>query len=192
MLIFDAHLDLAMNALEWNRDLTKPTAEIRRREQGQSDKPDRGRGTVSLTEMRRGGIGLCVATQIARYVHPGNPLPGWHSPEIAWAQTQGQLAWYRAMETAGEMVQITDAAGLRRHIDLWTDNPPSKTPGKRRSATSLASKARIRFSRRGIWSKHMRPACGLLARPTTVPALTRMARIRPAVWGRAAGSCWQK
>ena len=130
MLIFDAHLDLAMNALEWNRDLTKPTAEIRRREQGQSDKPDRGRGTVSLTEMRRGGIGLCVATQIARYVHPGNPLPGWHSPEIAWAQTQGQLAWYRAMETAGEMVQITDAAGLRRHIDLWTDNPPSKTPGK--------------------------------------------------------------
>jgi membrane dipeptidase len=129
MLIFDAHLDLAMNALEWNRDLTKTTAEIRRREQGQTDKPDRGRGTVSLTEMRRGGIGLCVATQIARYVHPGNPLPGWHSPEIAWAQTQGQLAWYRAMEAAGEMVQIADAAGLRRHVALWTDNPSSKRLG---------------------------------------------------------------
>ena len=28
-LIFDAHLDLAMNALEWNRDLTRPLAEIR-------------------------------------------------------------------------------------------------------------------------------------------------------------------
>ncbi len=28
-LLFDAHLDLAMNALDWNRDLTRPLAEIR-------------------------------------------------------------------------------------------------------------------------------------------------------------------
>src|SRR5262245_51060007 len=95
MLIFAAHLDLRMNALEWNRDLTRGIDEIRAREQGRTDKPDRGRGTVSLSEMRRGGVGLCVATLIARYVKPGNPLPGFHSPEIAWAHTQGQLAWYR-------------------------------------------------------------------------------------------------
>ena len=66
MLIFDAHLDLAMNALEWNRDLTRPLAEIRAREAGRTDRPDRGRGTVSFGELRRGGIGLVVATQIAR------------------------------------------------------------------------------------------------------------------------------
>jgi membrane dipeptidase len=122
MLIFDAHLDLAMNALEWNRDLTRPIEEIRRREQGRTDKPDRGNGTVSLPEMRRGGVGLCVATMIARYVKPGNRLPGWHSPEQAWAQTQGQLAWYRAMEEAGEMVQIADVAGLARHVALWASS----------------------------------------------------------------------
>src|SRR2546421_7077263 len=121
MFILDAHLDLAMNALEWNRDLTQPVSEIRRREQGLTDKPDRGKGTVSLPELRRGGIGLCVATQIARYVKPGNPLPGWHSPEQAWAQTQGQLSWYRAMEERGEMVQIKDVAGLDRHLRLWTE-----------------------------------------------------------------------
>src|SRR6266581_966855 len=119
MLIFDAHLDLSMNALEWNRDLTRPIFEIRQREKGLTDKQDRGKGTVSFSEMRRGGIGLCVATQIARYVKPGNPLSGWHSPEQAWAQTQGQLAWYRAMEEAGEMVQIQDAASLARHLQLW-------------------------------------------------------------------------
>ncbi len=128
MLLFDAHLDLSMNALEWNRDLTQSVAEIRRRETGRTDKIDRARGTVALPDMRRGKIGLCVATQIGRYVGPGNPLPGWHSPEIAWAQTQGQLAWYRAMEEAGEMVQIVDAAGLRRHVDLWTNNPPPNAP----------------------------------------------------------------
>jgi membrane dipeptidase len=119
MLIFDAHLDLAMNALEWNRDLRRPLDEIRQREKGLTDKPDRGNATVSLPEMRRGGIGLCVATQIARYVKPGNPLPGWHSQEQAWAQTQGQLAWYRAMRGDGQIVQIKDAVGLGRHLQLW-------------------------------------------------------------------------
>ena len=72
---------------------------------------------------------MVVATQIARYVAPGNPLPGWHSPEQAWAQTQGQLAWYKAMEEAGEMIQINDIASLEKHLALWTnessnDNKP--------------------------------------------------------------------
>src|ERR1700729_1577987 len=101
-LIIDAHLDLSMNALEWNRDLRLPVEDIRLREKGMTDKPDRGKGTVSLPALRKGNIGLVVATQIARYVTPGNKLPGWHSSQQAWAQTQGQLAWYKAMEDAGE------------------------------------------------------------------------------------------
>jgi len=128
MFLIDGHLDLSMNALEWNRDLTRPLAEVRRREQGKTDKVDRGRGVCTLPEMRRGQIGLCIATQIARYVAPENPLPGWHAPEIAWAQTQGQLAWYRAMEDRGEMVQITNRAALARHVALWQDNPPASAP----------------------------------------------------------------
>src|SRR5580698_7479720 len=110
MFIVDAHLDLSMNALEWNRDLTQPIAAINEREVGLTDKPDRGKGVVSLPTLREGNIGLVVATQIARYVAPNNHLPGWHSPEQAWAQTQGQLAWYKAMESAGEMVMIKDLA----------------------------------------------------------------------------------
>ena len=115
MFIIDAHLDLTMNALEWNRDLTLPVIAIRDREQGLTDKPDRGKGTVSFPELRRGDVGLVVATQIARYVTPENPLPGWHSPWQAWAQTQGQLAWYKAMEEAGEMVMIKDLPALEKH-----------------------------------------------------------------------------
>ena len=67
MLIFDAHLDLAMNALEWNRDLTNTVEEIRRMEKGMNDKPDRGKNTVSLDALRNGNIAICVATQIARF-----------------------------------------------------------------------------------------------------------------------------
>ncbi|RQP19238.1 MAG: peptidase M19 [Parapedobacter sp.] len=121
MLLIDAHLDLAMNALEWNRDLKKPVQAIRQREAGLNDKPDRGKGTVSLPDLRRGEIGLVVATQIARYVEPGSTLSGWNSPEQAWAQTQGQLAWYRAMEEAGEMVQITGCTALEKHLAQWND-----------------------------------------------------------------------
>lgn len=121
MFIIDAHLDLSMNALEWNRDLQLPVSEINTREQHLTDKPDRGKAVVSLPELRKGGIGLVVATQIARYVAQDNPLPGWHSPEQAWAQTGGQLAWYNAMEEAGEMVQINNLESLNRHMGLWQD-----------------------------------------------------------------------
>src|SRR5215510_1100991 len=119
MFIVDAHLDLAMNAMEWNRDLRESIDEIRNREKGMTDKPDRGNATVCLPELRKGNIGLVVATQIARYVAPGSALPGWNSPEQAWAQTQAQLAWYKAMEDEGEMIMIGDKEALERHVSLW-------------------------------------------------------------------------
>jgi membrane dipeptidase len=126
MFTIDAHLDLSMNALEWNRDLRRPVSEINEREKDLTDKPDRGKGTVSLPELRKGNIGLVVATQIGRYVAPDNHLPGWHSPEQAWAQTQGQLAWYKAMEEDGEMVQVNDLLSLERHIELWKYGQPNQ------------------------------------------------------------------
>ena len=68
MFTIDAHLDLSMNAIDWNRDLREPVMAIREREKEMTDKHDRGKGTVSLPALRRGNIGLVVATQIARYV----------------------------------------------------------------------------------------------------------------------------
>jgi membrane dipeptidase len=122
MFIIDAHLDLAMNAMEWNRDLKLSVSQIREREKGLSDKPDREKNTVSLPALREGKIGLVVATQIARYVRKGSTLPGWHSPEQAWAQSQAQLSWYRAMVDQGEMMQVTEKSSLEKQIQLWTDD----------------------------------------------------------------------
>ncbi len=129
-LIIDAHLDLAMNAIEWNRDLSQPLAHIRQREMHLKDKPDRGKGTVCLPELRKGRIGLVVATQLSRYTPPGSSLPGWHSPQQAWAMTQAQLAWYREMEALGEMVQIKNGPELESHLQLWntTSLPDEKKP----------------------------------------------------------------
>lgn len=118
-LIVDGHLDLAMNAIEWNRDLTQDIEQIRKLESGMTDKPDRGKGTVSFPAMRHGRVAVCVATQIARYVKPGSHLSGWHSPSQAWAMTQAQLAWYKSMEDAGEMVQLTGRKQLEDHLVQW-------------------------------------------------------------------------
>src|ERR1700733_2182507 len=122
MFIMDAHLDLAMNAMEWNRDLKQTVEHLRDREKGLVDKPDRERNVVSLPALRDGKIGLVVATQIARYVRKGSPLPGWHSPEQAWAQSQAQLAWYGTMVEEGEMVQITDKSTLEKQVKRWTND----------------------------------------------------------------------
>jgi len=126
MFTIDAHLDLSMNALEWNRDLRQPIKDIRAREKGMTDKPDRGNNVVCFEELKKGNIGLVVATQIARYVAPDNPLPGWNSPQQAWAQTQGQLAWYSQMEDEGQLVQINSLDKLEKHLGLWLDNTPNE------------------------------------------------------------------
>jgi membrane dipeptidase len=129
MFTIDAHLDLAMNAMEWNRDLRKPVNEIREREKDLKDKPDRGNNVVSFDELRKGDVGIVVATQIARYVAPGSKLPGWNSPQQAWAQTQAQLAWYKTMEEDGQLTPITDLASLEKQIKFWGDgNSKEKKP----------------------------------------------------------------
>ena len=130
-LIVDAHLDLSMNALEWNRDLRWSIEEIRDSEAGMHDKPGRGNGTVSFDALRKGNVGLIFATQIARFTKKNNTLPGasWNSPHQAWAQTQGQLAWYKAMEHEGELNSITDLNSLNDHLKNWGKEVEKKPLG---------------------------------------------------------------
>ena len=78
MFTVDLHLDLSMNAMEWNRDLRSSVADINALEAEKSDLPGRGRATVSFPSMGGGGVGLVVATQVARCVGPGSGLPGWN------------------------------------------------------------------------------------------------------------------
>ena len=127
--IFDAHLDLSMNATEWNRDYRLKTNSIRKLEKGMNDLPGRELSTVSFPDLRNGNIGLCVGTLIARYVKPKNPLPGWNSQEQAWAHTQGQLAWYKEMESQKELVQINSKSSLKKHLNQWKSNPISTPLG---------------------------------------------------------------
>jgi membrane dipeptidase len=127
-LIFDAHLDISMNAMEFNRDQRASLEEIRRTELLCNDPwPHRCKNTVCFPELRRGRVGIIVATQIARHSPKFHKLPGWRSPEQAWAHTRGQLAYYRTMEDLGEMRQIRTKAELEAHAALWKSADDTQT-----------------------------------------------------------------
>ena len=126
MFIIDAHLDLAMNAMEWNRDLRQPLDEINKKEIGMKDKAGRGNAMVSFDELRKGNIGLVFTTQLARCLPADIPLTRWNSPEQAWAHSQAQLAWYKAMEDEGEMMQVKDRRSLEMHLAFWNNNDDEK------------------------------------------------------------------
>ena len=156
MFTIDTHLDLATNAINLNRDLRLPAHVIREKERDLqwSDTPDRGNGTVSLPELRKGKIGLVVATIISRFAAKGNPLPslnlpGWHSAEQAYACAQAQLGWYRVMEERGEMVQIRNWPQLQKHLALWIHsrqrpNHQRNRPRPRRPQGALGGARSIR------------------------------------------------
>ncbi|HYG74540.1 MAG TPA: membrane dipeptidase [Planctomycetota bacterium] len=119
-LIFDAHLDLGWCAASFNRDLTRSVAEIRAQEQGMTDEPARGKNTLTLPELKKAGVAVCLATLLVR-AGPDQPKKtaykrtdlDFSAQSIAYAQAHGQLAYYRLMEEQGHMRQIRTAGELR-------------------------------------------------------------------------------
>src|SRR5436305_4295401 len=103
--IFDSHLDLAWSACSFDRDLTLDVDEIRRREGQMTDERCRGKNVLSLPELRRAGVAVCVGTLLARGGPAQEPRASYKrtdldhaNPSIAHAAAHGQLAWYRLLE----------------------------------------------------------------------------------------------
>ena len=65
MVVIDSHLDLAWNAVNWNRDLSLSVAAIRGAEAAMKEER-RGHNTVTFPEMRKGEVAACLATLLAR------------------------------------------------------------------------------------------------------------------------------
>lgn len=119
MLAIDMHLDLAMNAIDWRRDLEKTVYEIREAEKDKTAQKGRAWGTVAFPDMRRGGVAVSSATVIARTAYPGNPMAGYPSQEVSYAVAQGQLAYYRVLESQGKVRIIKDWQTLEAHVQEW-------------------------------------------------------------------------
>jgi len=134
--VFDAHLDLAWSAVQWDRDLTRPLEDVRRAEAHMTDHPARGRGTVTLREMRRGGVAVCLATILARAKPDARPAGGFDRRALdfttaagAYAMGQGQLAYYALLEREGHIRVIRTADDLRSHWRAWREAPDAQPVG---------------------------------------------------------------
>src|SRR5437763_16790071 len=120
MLIVDAHLDLAYNALR-GRDVLRPAAE-------QTPDPE-GIPTVGLPDLRAGGVGLVCATV---FCAPAlGDEPGYTTPQEACDAACAQRAWYQRQEAAGAFQFIrspADLDGIEDRGSKIEDSGGSSTP----------------------------------------------------------------
>ena len=128
MIVIDAHLDLAWNALGWNRDLTATVREIRQSEEHRKEEKARARNTVSFPAMREGKVVVSLATVLARAGGLRDDRLDYRTQEIAYAAAQGQLAYYRVMESEGQMRMIRDWASFENHLDQWKNSGDKPAP----------------------------------------------------------------
>lgn len=138
-LLLDAHLDISWNALSYDRDQLLEIDEMRRREKHLTGK-SRGRCTVSLPEMRRSRVGVCLATILCRATPPalwegqGTGPSSWPYPRegeirrddldyvnqaVASSMGRGQLEYYLLLQEQGHVELIRTAADLRRIWGEW-------------------------------------------------------------------------
>ena len=134
-LLFDSHLDLAWNAVSFGRDLTLGLEEIRAAEAHMTDKRSRGRCTTSLSELRKAGVAVCVATLLARSGLDQEPQPSYQrtdldylDPSMAYAAAHAQLAYYQLMEEQGHLRLIRNAKALKTHWLEWQQTPDEVLP----------------------------------------------------------------
>ena len=148
-LVIDAHLDIAWNALSLDRDQLLSIEELRASEQGMTGK-GRARCTTSLPEMRRSGVGICLATVLSRALPKDLPetdpnmgtIAGrghgevilredldYSNQTICCAAAQAQMAYYRLLEQQGHMRMIGDRATLDEVWSLWQTSPESAPIG---------------------------------------------------------------
>ena len=116
-----------MNSINWDRNLDLDVYEIRKLEAGMTEK-GRALGTVSLPELRKAEIGICVATVIDRTARPNSPATGSACQEISYGKAQGQLAYYRVLEAQGKVKMITDLPELEASLAAWMGDAADSEP----------------------------------------------------------------
>jgi len=105
VLIVDAHLDLADNAVR-GRPVHLPAR--------QQAADEEGIPTVGLPDLRDGGVGLICATIFCQPRY--DDKPGYQTPDQAHAAALTQLHWYQSQQSSGAMRIIQRPADFSRQV----------------------------------------------------------------------------
>jgi membrane dipeptidase len=125
MFIVDAHLDLAYNALKYNRDLRQSLAELRRLEEG-LPQPN-GRATVTYSTLIEAGVGLVFGTIfVGPADHPlivPDPVTSYRNEAEAHRAGQVQLDYYHRMADEDSRIRLVgNLAQLEEVVASHTEN----------------------------------------------------------------------
>lgn len=117
MIIVDAHLDIAFNALNFARDYRRGAAQHRRIEAGSEITSINGIATIGLPDALVGGIAVIGSTLFtepaAASAFGFEHLPMYTTAREAHDQAMTQLDYYRRLEEETDQVRI-----IRRRTDL--------------------------------------------------------------------------
>jgi len=148
-LIIDAHLDIAWNAVSFDRDQLLSVQELRANERGMTGK-SRSACTTSLPAMRQGRIGVALATVLCRALPRSLPdldsnlgpigerehgeiilreNLDYANQTICSAASQAQLAYYKLLEQQGHMRMISDRSTLDMIWSAWESSPDTAPVG---------------------------------------------------------------
>ena len=127
LLLFDAHLDLAFNALQLNRDITQPAATVRTHDPVAALESF-GSCTTTLPDLRRGRIGLVCGTVMSR-IDPNDlwTRTGMYCQAQCHGVGRGHLAYYQALERNGHIRFVRSVRDLDATLEAW-DAPTADTP----------------------------------------------------------------
>lgn len=121
MFIVDAHLDLAYNWLEFNRDLRQPLSAIRKQEKGRCRN---GIATVTLPALQQGHVGLVFGTVFT--LPAASPLAAsgtkvsYRNADEAHQAGQAQLDIYHRLTDEDPAIRlVTDREALTAVIDSF-------------------------------------------------------------------------
>ena len=128
-MLVDAHLDLAYAALRFGRDLRAPLSDVRAAEAKQRRHPN-GIATVTLPELRNGGIGLVFGSLFAMPEHANRTLPDntrlvYQDAAGAHAACMAQLDYYHRLDEEIDWIRlVASAADLDAVIASQTTAQP--------------------------------------------------------------------
>jgi membrane dipeptidase len=129
LLIADSHLDLAFNAIQLKRDLTASVANVRAHDPEPLMRSF-GTCTVTLAELRKGGVGLVFGTVMSRIdPNDGRTGTGMYVQSQCHGIGMGHLAYYQALARDGLLRFIRTAEDLDGHLSEWAQNPDTTPIG---------------------------------------------------------------
>jgi len=121
MLVIDGDYPMAL-AVKLNRDLTLPIDQVRSAPElpGARSNRDDSETMSSLPEMRRGGVAAALVKVVVDQHRDGAPMAGGpRSDELSYALGQGQMAYYRILETKGEARILRTSSDVTEHMQQW-------------------------------------------------------------------------